>query len=182
MPVILLRFQWYLNLLCRFFDKYSNIKCHKNPSCGSRVVPYGRTDKQDVANSRFSKFCKHAWKTTEISYDSLRVSRNPAPHSNIKKKNVTPCSLIVNYERCKAPSYSYIHSRRILKMKGKTSHQKMPVNLYCILVLILCDIHVLIFCHILVLILCDIHVRKSSSSLSGALNIPLILPFLTLSS
>jgi hypothetical protein len=26
------------------FEKYTNIKCHENPSRGSRVVPYGQTD------------------------------------------------------------------------------------------------------------------------------------------
>jgi len=25
-------------------QKYSDIKCHENPSCGSRIVPCGRTD------------------------------------------------------------------------------------------------------------------------------------------
>jgi len=28
------------------FEKYSNIKFHKNPSSGDRVVPCGRTDPQ----------------------------------------------------------------------------------------------------------------------------------------
>ena len=28
----------------KYFEKYSNIKFHKNPSSGSRVVPYGRTN------------------------------------------------------------------------------------------------------------------------------------------
>jgi hypothetical protein len=48
----------------RIFEKSSNIKLHKNPSGGSRVVPYGRTDGQtdrcDKANSRFSQFCERA--------------------------------------------------------------------------------------------------------------------------
>ena len=26
------------------FEKYSNTDCHENPSCRSRVVPYGQTD------------------------------------------------------------------------------------------------------------------------------------------
>ena len=41
----------------QIFEKSSNIKFHKNPSSGSRVVPCGRTDRHDVANSRFSLFC-----------------------------------------------------------------------------------------------------------------------------
>jgi len=28
----------------QFFEKYSNIKCHENPSSGSRIVLSGRTD------------------------------------------------------------------------------------------------------------------------------------------
>jgi len=48
------------------FEKYSNIKFHKNPSSGSRVVPCGlkegrkdgQTDKQNAANSRFPQFCE----------------------------------------------------------------------------------------------------------------------------
>jgi len=44
----------------QIFEKYSIIKFHENPSCGSRVVPCGRTDRQHVeANSRFS-FCERA--------------------------------------------------------------------------------------------------------------------------
>jgi len=35
-----------LNILDRFLEKYSNIKSHKNPSNGSRVIPCGRTDRQ----------------------------------------------------------------------------------------------------------------------------------------
>jgi len=27
------------------FEKHSNIKCHENPSWGSRVVPCGQTDR-----------------------------------------------------------------------------------------------------------------------------------------
>jgi hypothetical protein len=47
------------------FEKSSNIKFHKNPSSGSRVVPCGwtvcpsvwndSTDRHDEANSRFSQ-------------------------------------------------------------------------------------------------------------------------------
>jgi hypothetical protein len=46
----------------QIFEKYSNIKFHKNPSSGSRVVPCGRTDglthRQDEANSRFLQFLR----------------------------------------------------------------------------------------------------------------------------
>jgi len=42
----------------RIFEEYSNMKFNENPSNGSRVVPYGRTDRRDEANSRFSQFCE----------------------------------------------------------------------------------------------------------------------------
>jgi len=38
------------------FEKYSGIKFHGNPSSGSRVVPWGLTDRHDETNSRFSQF------------------------------------------------------------------------------------------------------------------------------
>jgi len=42
-----------LEFLNRFSTKYANIKFHVNPFSGRRVVPCGRTDGHDVANSRF---------------------------------------------------------------------------------------------------------------------------------
>jgi hypothetical protein len=37
----------------RSFEKYSNIKFHKNPPIGTRVIPWGRTDQQtDMTNMR----------------------------------------------------------------------------------------------------------------------------------
>ena len=45
-PVMLVRLQWNLNSHDSFFEKYSNIKFHDNPSSGSRVVPYGQTDER----------------------------------------------------------------------------------------------------------------------------------------
>ena len=41
-----------------FLKKNLNTKFHQNPSSGSRVVPYGRMDRHDEANSRFSQFCE----------------------------------------------------------------------------------------------------------------------------
>ena len=39
------RFLKKLEFSRQIFEKYSNIKFHKNPSSGSRVVPRGQTDK-----------------------------------------------------------------------------------------------------------------------------------------
>jgi hypothetical protein len=48
----------------QFFEKYSNIKFHENPSSGSLAIPCGRTDRwtggHAEANSRFSQFCERA--------------------------------------------------------------------------------------------------------------------------
>ena len=43
-----------------FRKKYSNIEYRENPFSGSRVVPFGRTDRHDEANSRFSQFYERA--------------------------------------------------------------------------------------------------------------------------
>ena len=39
------------NFSRQIFQKYSNIKFHENPSSGSRVVPYGQTDRPDEAKT-----------------------------------------------------------------------------------------------------------------------------------
>jgi hypothetical protein len=57
--VILVRFYWNLIFLDRF-SKSAHIKFNKNPSRGSRVVPYGQTDGRDEHNGRFSQFCERA--------------------------------------------------------------------------------------------------------------------------
>ena len=44
----------------QIFEKYSNIKFHYNPPSGIRVVPHGRTDRCDEANSRFPQFANVA--------------------------------------------------------------------------------------------------------------------------
>ena len=44
---------------CRqIFKKYSNIKFHKNPSSGYRVISCGRTHKHDEDDGPFSRFCE----------------------------------------------------------------------------------------------------------------------------
>jgi len=44
----------------QIFEIYRNIKCHEDPSCGSREDPCGRKDGHDEVNSRFSQFSKRA--------------------------------------------------------------------------------------------------------------------------
>ena len=48
-----------LKFSIQIFEKYCNFKFHGNLRCGSRV-PFGRADKLDEANRRFSKFCERA--------------------------------------------------------------------------------------------------------------------------
>jgi hypothetical protein len=49
--LIKLEFSWQI------FENYSNTRFHENLSSGRRIVPYGRTDAHDEANSRSSQFC-----------------------------------------------------------------------------------------------------------------------------
>jgi hypothetical protein len=48
-----------LELSDSFFAIYSNIKFHENLSRGSRVVPWGQTDRHDKANDHLLQFCEH---------------------------------------------------------------------------------------------------------------------------
>jgi hypothetical protein len=52
-PVIVVRFYWNLNFLT-FFEQFSSIKFHQNPSNGSRVVPCGQTELTKLIRSCFS--------------------------------------------------------------------------------------------------------------------------------
>jgi hypothetical protein len=44
----------------QILEKYQNVKFYENPPSGSRVVPCGRTEGHNEANSRFSQFCERA--------------------------------------------------------------------------------------------------------------------------
>jgi hypothetical protein len=65
----------------QIFEKYPNIKCHENPSVGSRIVPCGRTDGYDEANSRFSPFCVSALKPSK-SMENLPIKTPEAVGMN----------------------------------------------------------------------------------------------------
>jgi hypothetical protein len=50
-----------LELSCEIFEKYSNIKIHDNPFCGSEVVHAGgRTDRQTGMSKLMVAFCNYA--------------------------------------------------------------------------------------------------------------------------
>jgi len=66
-----------------FRKKMSNIKFHKNPSTGSRAVPYGQTHNE--ANSRLSQFWERADERSLKELLFLVAQRGfclPAPHIN----------------------------------------------------------------------------------------------------
>jgi len=64
---ILVRFLMKLQIPRQIFEKSPNIKFHENPSSGSRVVPCGRTDRHDEANSRFPQFYERAQKYVKLN-------------------------------------------------------------------------------------------------------------------
>jgi len=59
------------------FEKYSNIRFHKNSSGGSRVVPCGQADGQtyvhNEGNSSFLEFLESAKKVKVLFYTILSV-------------------------------------------------------------------------------------------------------------
>ena len=82
-PVIIVIFERKLNFP-DFFKRYSNIKFQVNPSSGSGVFPWGRIDRYDEANSRFSQTCEGAYKRLgyRVYYEImvLRSSVNTLRH------------------------------------------------------------------------------------------------------
>ena len=42
------------------FEKVTYIRFDQNSSSGRQIVPRGRADEHDEANSRFSQFCERA--------------------------------------------------------------------------------------------------------------------------
>jgi hypothetical protein len=56
-----MKLEFYQHIL----EKVSNIKFHQNPSGGSRVVPWGRTDGHE-ADIRFSQICKCAYQNGNV--------------------------------------------------------------------------------------------------------------------
>jgi len=66
-----------IEFLRQILEKYSNIKFHKNPSSGSRVVPCGRTDGQtDTTNLivAFRSFAKANKKNSNLQLLPLYCS------------------------------------------------------------------------------------------------------------
>jgi len=61
-PVIVVRFVMRPEFSRQIFEKCSDIKLHENPFGGSRVVPWGRTDRHHKGKSRFSQFGEIMWK------------------------------------------------------------------------------------------------------------------------
>jgi hypothetical protein len=89
----------------QIFGKYSNIKLHENPSRGSRVVPYGRTDITEltVALRNFVNAPKNAvqvmwlwWKIMyEIYLTCASLSELPSKAYRILKQQIFNYNIIV---------------------------------------------------------------------------------------
>jgi len=71
-PVIRIRFQWKFYYI-ETFEKYSNIKPHKNPSSGSRVPP-AQNDRHAETYSRFF-FCNFANVPKKLKYSRTPLIR-----------------------------------------------------------------------------------------------------------
>ena len=70
-----------LEISQQIFIKTSNVKFHENPSSGCRVVPCGRTDRHNEANSRFSQFYEKHLKTEILkAFLSLTVYEFLSPN------------------------------------------------------------------------------------------------------
>jgi hypothetical protein len=54
----------------------STTKFHQDLSSGNRVVPHGRTDRHDEANSRFSQFCEKRLKTAMYNIKIVVIQDN----------------------------------------------------------------------------------------------------------
>jgi hypothetical protein len=67
------------------FDSYSNIKCHKNPSIGSRLVPQGLTDtaKVMVAFRNFSTAPKREHNVIDNVFFSVFRRKNSEAFSEL---------------------------------------------------------------------------------------------------
>ena len=64
-----------LEFITQLFEKYSNIKYHKNQHSESRVVPCGGTDRHDEANSRSSQLLERANKCGAVFYNFTLLAK-----------------------------------------------------------------------------------------------------------
>jgi hypothetical protein len=135
--VILIGFEWNLNFLDRISEKGSNIKFYQNPSSVSRVIPCGRTDGHDEANSRFPRTSLETLRkslplvqsgTTHALQNSFR--RNPSPpHPSTFRDSLyltmegqpaveTPCFLDWNIRIRKTPMWRH-NRRHVSRLRSK---------------------------------------------------------------
>ena len=97
--VILVAFEWKLNFFLQIFGKYSNIEFDRNPSSGSRIVPYGQADRHDEANRGFSKFIEHFLKKETVNalmnFHIRWVKANSLNRwANVNFSRTIPCKLV----------------------------------------------------------------------------------------
>jgi hypothetical protein len=97
----------FMNFLDRFPKWAPTIKFHQNPSSGCPVVPRGRTDGHDEANSRFSQFCtKYPMRRRDKRGQNPRNDLN-VPWKKVCRVSVHPVeSSSLQWSHC----YAYHHS------------------------------------------------------------------------
>ena len=95
------RYSWWILMKLersrQIFEKCSNTKFQDDPSSGSRVVPYRRTDRHDETNSRFSQFWERAWKQSKV----LRLVQNS--HEILLSSCIKPYHLHTYTHNCTVP-------------------------------------------------------------------------------
>ena len=75
----------------QFFEKYSNIKFHENPSSGSRVVPCGRTDMTNliVALQNFANALNKAQTSMHSAGCEPAIPAIRRPQTNLLDRTAT---------------------------------------------------------------------------------------------
>jgi hypothetical protein len=104
---------------CRqIFERCSDIKFCQNPSSGSRVVPYWRTDRRDKASSRFSKLRSN---NTVVRVPSLA----PPPEPGM----ILPCFSCAVLSRVQRNEIQVPQSCKSAIRKSHTAHPTPIVNI-----------------------------------------------------
>ena len=119
-----------MEFLDRFFEECSNIKFGEN---GSRVVPFGRTDRPGEANCRFLQFCENAEKKMLVIIIIIIIFW-------LKYQKFLNVQLHVKYGACLRPKVlTYLLTYRVLleKLTGFQSQEILrtlwdPKVPYCI--------------------------------------------------
>jgi hypothetical protein len=83
--LLLSEFNENLNFLYRFLEKYSKTKFHENSPSECRVVPCGRTDRNDEAKT--VAFRNFANAPSDCNIETCRPSNYPVFHAALRTAN-----------------------------------------------------------------------------------------------